>query len=225
MLTNPVQQKGLTLIEMMIAMVLGLFVTAVIISVFSTNVRTNVENIKMIRLNQELRGTMTFMVDELKRSGYSAFPVTATFMSDLNFTPTSEPAACARYSYDEDASGSQSSSSERFGFKLVNNEIKWSRNAGDIGPLGDADCSNGAWESITSDGVSTITALDFDLAGSVNSDSLIGDAALTTASGTSVYEITITITGSTDLPHSSNANDPSRTITETIRIRNDHPKD
>jgi len=226
MLKNLGRQKGLTLIEMMIAMVLGIFVIAVIITVFSTNVRTNVENMKMIRLNQELRGAMTFMADELKRSGYSAFPVTATFMADLNFSSGSP--GCARYSYDENPTdGTQSASLERFGFKLDNSTIKWSKNAGDIGTLGSADCSNGSWESITDSNMAEITTLDFDVRGSINTDGVSwGNTAFIVTTGLSVYDVTITLTGTTDLPpNGADANDPRRTITETIRIRNEAPKD
>jgi len=226
---NKYKQAGLTLIEMMIAMVLGLFVIAVIITVFSTNVRSSTESIKMIRLNQELRGVMTMMVDELKRHGYSSsFPTTSTFMNDLNIDST-----CIRYSYDEinrDPSGSEvdgaQDTDERFGFKLENNIVMWTRSGGDVGATkGIPDCDNGAWEPLTIVNIASITALDFNYTGSTNSQDISGEPALTTSSGTSAYEVTITLTGTTDLPHSSPANDPSRTIIETIRLRNDHPKD
>jgi len=228
---NTKKQTGLTLIEMMIAMVLGLFVTAVIITVFSTNVRSSTENIKMIRLNQELRGVMTMMVDELKRHGYSSESTNADFMNDFNIDST-----CVRYSYDEinrDPSGSEvdgeQDTDERFGFKLENNTIMWTRSGGDVGATkGAPDCDNGVWESLTIVDIASITALKFDPTGSVNTGGLSGSGvvnAITTTTGVSVYDVTITLTGTTDLPHSSNANDPRRTITETIRIRNEDPKD
>ena len=207
------KQAGLTLIEMMIAMVLGLFVTAVIITVFSTSVRSSTENIKMIRLNQELRGVMTMMADELKRAGYSANPSESAFMDDLNFTST-----CSRYSYDDDGDGVQDAD-ERFGFRLNDSKVQWSRNATGTG------CTGGTWNSLTTLGIASITTLDFDITGSVNTGGVSGVTALTTTTGVSVYDVTITLTGITDLPHSSDANDPRRTVTETIRIRNEDPKD
>jgi len=215
------RQYGLTLIEMMIALVLGLFVTAVIITVFSTNVRSNVENMKMIRLNQELRGAMTFMTDELKRSGYSAFPVTATFMKDLNLSSSS---TCARYSYDAGGVKGTQDSNEQFGIKLDGNVIKWSNGAGaDVGTLGSPDCSNGTWTALTTTDISKITALKFDISGSVNTNNVTSLSALTASSGVSVYDVTITLTGTTKLPHTDD--DPRRTVTETIRIRNEDPQD
>jgi len=203
---------------MMIAMVLGLFVTAVIITVFSTNVRSSTENIKMIRLNQELRGVMTMMVDELKRTGYSANPTNTDFMNDFDISSD-----CARYSYDEDASLIRETD-ERFGFKLAGDTIIWAKN------FTSTDCSSSTTTptSITDPNLASITTLDFDITGSSNrhgSTFNTGIVALTTTTGTSLYEVTITLTGTTDLPHSSDAEDPRRTIIETIRIRNEDPKD
>jgi len=218
------KQAGLTLIEMMIAMVLGLFVTAVIITVFSTNVRSSTENIKMIRLNQELRGVMTMMVDELKRSGYSGAPTVSAFNDDFNISST-----CVRYAYDADSDAAEGDTdpenNERFGFKLDGNIVKWTTSGGDPGStLGSPECGNGTWDSLSDTNIAFITTLDFDISGSANSNGDSGLTALTTTTGVSVYDVTITLTGTTDLPHSSDANDPRRTITETIRIRNEDPK-
>lgn len=208
------KQTGLTLIEMMIAMVLGLFVVGVIITVFSTNVRSSTENIKMIRLNQELRGVMTLMSDELKRAGYSADPGEDDFMEDLNFTST-----CARYSYDDNSDNTQDAN-ERFAFRLTGNIVEWSRD------VTSTDCSTaGTWDDLTDPNLASITTLNFDLTGSANTNGETGLTALTTTTGVSVYEVTITLTATTDLPHSSDGNDPRRTVTETIRIRNEDPKD
>jgi prepilin-type N-terminal cleavage/methylation domain-containing protein len=213
MLTTPRLQKGLTLIEMMIAMVLGIFVSSVIITVFSTNVRSNVQNMKMIRLNQELRGAMTFMVDELKKAGYSADPTNPAFMASLDVSTS-----CILYSYDLNNNGSRDAD-ERFGFGLDtgSNQIRWSDNAAK------ADCPTFGG-SITDANMAEITTLDFSFDGSANNNGAEGITALTTSFGVSVYDLTITLTGTIDLPHDSTSNDPRRTITETIRLRNDDPK-
>jgi len=213
------KQSGLTLIELMIAMVLGLFVSAVTISIFSTTVRSNVENMKMIRLNQELRGTMTMMVDELKRHGYSADPTNTAFIND--FKPPL-PVGCLRYSYDENAN-STLENNERFGFKLSDNTISWTQNATTD------DCSGASpdttWTAITDPNLAKITTLIFNVSESVNTEDLTPlSTVFTTAAGVSIYKVTITLTGTTDLASSSDANDPRRTISETIRIRNEAPK-
>jgi len=210
------KQSGLTLIELMIAMVLGLFVSAVTITIFSTTVRSNVENMKMIRLNQELRGAMTMMVDEIKRSGYSADPTKTAFINDFK-APLPLALGCLRYSYDEDASSTREND-ERFGFKLDGDTITWAKD------FTSTDCSTSSTTPIpiTDPNLAKITTLTFNTTGSVNTEDTASGAAFSpTATGVSIYEVTITLIGSTDLP---GADDPSRTITETIRVRNDAPK-
>jgi prepilin-type N-terminal cleavage/methylation domain-containing protein len=211
------KQAGLTLIEMMIAMVLGLFVTAVIITVFSTNVRSSTENIKMIRLNQELRGVMTLMVDEIKKHGYSSSPSNSGFMDKLSYDSGNN---CINYAYDYNDDGIVNVNSDVFGIHHTNNTVYFHTNAS-------SDCSTYTTSYPLSDpNLAKITALDFDFSGSVNTDgTTTGLNTITATSGVSIYEVAITITGSTDLPHSSDANDPRRTIVETVRIRNDAAKD
>ena len=60
------KQTGITLIELIIAMILGIFVSGAIITIFITNVKAATENIKMIHLNQDLRTVMGFVSDEIK---------------------------------------------------------------------------------------------------------------------------------------------------------------
>jgi len=191
------KQQGLTLIEMMIALVLGLFVTAVIITVFSTNVRSSNENLRMIRLNQELRGAMGLMTNEFKRAGYSASSSITTFMDRTNFTTT-----CANYSYDVN-SNSSIDTAEYYGFRFdeINNEIDWGSGLSSVG------CTTG-WQAITDSNIASIVTLNF-TANTIN----IG--------GTDIHEVQITLVGETTLPHD---NDPiKRKIIETVRIRNYDP--
>jgi len=199
MLTLPHKRKqqGLTLIEMMIALVLGLFVTAAIITVFSTNVRSSNESLRMIRLNQELRGAMGLMTNEFKRAGYSASSSITTFMDRTNFTAT-----CANYSYDIN-SNSSIDTAEYYGFHFdeANNEIGWGSGLSSTG------CSS-SWQAITDSNIASIVTLNF-----VPSTINIG--------GTDVHEVRITLVGETTLPHDS---DPiKREIVETVRIRNYDP--
>jgi prepilin-type N-terminal cleavage/methylation domain-containing protein len=215
---STINQKGLTLIEMMIALVLGLFVTAVIITVFSTNVRSSTESIKMIRLNQELRGLMTLMTDELKRHGYSSVATEKGFMNKFNYDAAD---SCLRYAYDTASDGIVNPASDVFAIHFTASTVFWQTSA-------DTDCDSAAAASnqpLTDPNIAEITTLDIDITGSVNTGGVSGLTALTTTTGLSAYEVTITLTGKADLPHSSDAHDPRRTIIETIRIRNDDPKD
>lgn len=199
------KQKGLTLIELMISMVIGLLVVGTVITIFLTNVRSNSDNVRMIKLNQELRGVMAFMSDELKRAGYSADPTEDGFMNEYNLATN-----CIRYSYDENGNGVLDSSGleqEYFGFRGVDTDsdsvvdtIQWSRTDSTT------DCSaSTGWESITEPDILEITSVTVDdgelLAGTVN-----------------IQQLTITIIGQALLSSNTVA---SREITEVIRIRND----
>ena len=61
---------GFSLVELMISIVVGLVVVAGVISVFASAVKSHTDNLRMTRLNQELRTTMTLMTRELRRAGF-----------------------------------------------------------------------------------------------------------------------------------------------------------
>ena len=191
-------QKGLTLIEMMIAMVIGLLIVGTVITMFITNVRSNRDNVSMTRLNQELRGVMTFISDELKRSGYSADPDNDDFLDELAVIGGS----CLRYSYDEDGDGilnTTGSEQEHFAFRFNTDAIEWSRD-NSAGA-----CNSTNWQGITEPDIANITAF------TVTSSPIL-------AGTVTINQLTVTITATTGLSGNTTA---SRTISEVIRLRNE----
>ena len=70
MLVSKIKRNGFTLVELLIASVLGMLVVGGIITVFATTVRFNSDNLQMVRLNQELRGVMSLISRDLRRAGY-----------------------------------------------------------------------------------------------------------------------------------------------------------
>lgn len=62
---SPTKQRGLTLIEMMIAMVVALILVGGVITMFVTSVRSNVDHMKMMRLNQDIRAVTALITREL----------------------------------------------------------------------------------------------------------------------------------------------------------------
>jgi len=192
------KQGGLTLIEMMIALVLGLLVSAAIISVFISNVKSSSENIRMMQLNQELRAVMNFMSDELKRHGFSSTS-DPTLMEQLRFVDRgfgiNDGDDCVVYAY-EDASAAVSTL--RKGFRLSNEStIEWSDQNTSL------DCAQGNWQDLTSESNQIV---DF---------SIIDRSA--SAAGITIQRFDVELIGQTQL----NPNLAERTIRETIRIRND----
>ena len=191
--------KGLTLIELLIAMVLGIFVVGGIITVFVTNVKSSSENIRMIHLNQELRFVMGFISDELKRSGYSGNSANADFIDELNWDPAS---FCLKYAYDVDGDGILQTASESFAFQYVADTevIRWGS-----GVTTD-NCNNGNWQPLSSSDNARILAFNVDY-----------QPVLATPTVTlEVYEVSVT--GQINLVPGT----ATRTMEETIRVRNDH---
>lgn len=197
-------QQGLTLIEIMIAMLIGILMIGSVLTMFVTNVRSNSDNVAMIRLNQELRSVMGFISDEIKRAGYSGDLEETDFNDDFALS-----ANCLRYSYDEDGDGNQDAN-ERFGFRAIDSDgdsipdtIQWARTNTDASPVCNA--AAGAWQSVTEPTIANITSVDIAL-----SEIIIGTVT--------VKQLTITITATKDISGGVTA---SRTISEVIRLRND----
>ena len=189
------KQRGITLIEMMIAMLLGLVVTSSIIAIFISNVKSSSENIRMIRLNQELRGTMTFISDEIKRAGYSGAPPCSDFMDDFNFDAGS---SCLRYSYDENGDGVRQAE-ERFGFQLTANAIQWTNR------VTSDTCAGTNWQDITDTNIVSITVFT------------APESSIPVGTTINVNQLLVKLTGQIVL----NPGIASRTIIETIRVRNE----
>jgi len=193
-------QRGVTLIEMMIAMLIGLLVTGSIITIFISNVKSTTENVRMIQLNQELRASMAFITDEMRRAGYSS-DCNSTYMDALAAFDDDGDGLndCFIYAYDSNSSDGDVTLAETFGFRLENNTLIWANNA-----TGACDFGNMNNDALTDSAIANITAFTMTFnpepAGAVN-----------------VNQLDVTITGEVNL----NSLTAVRTLTETIRIRND----
>jgi prepilin-type N-terminal cleavage/methylation domain-containing protein len=78
----PVKQRGLTLVELMVALTIGMFILVGLAYVTSSTINSNAKQIKTTRLNQELRSIMHLTTRDLKRAGQiAASPDNLTFSS------------------------------------------------------------------------------------------------------------------------------------------------
>jgi prepilin peptidase dependent protein B len=133
------KNKGFSLIELMIAIVVGLFALTAIMTLLTNNLSYGKTSIDMLRLNQEMRLAMEIMSDDIRRAGYwnnsqsmvgnatvtnpyahPNFPLT---ISTAPSSPTGKVRNCITYAYDKDNSSNTPSSDELFGFALSNNQI------------------------------------------------------------------------------------------------------
>jgi prepilin-type N-terminal cleavage/methylation domain-containing protein len=62
--------RGFSLIELMVALVVGLIVTGAVLAFTMSSLRSNTEFVQSTRLTQELRNSIGFVSSELRRAGY-----------------------------------------------------------------------------------------------------------------------------------------------------------
>lgn len=232
---------GFSLVELMIAIVIGLVVVGGVIGIFASAVKSHTDNLRMTRLNQELRTTMNLMTRELRRAGFwggaktGAVPLAAT-EGILNTLPAAielgqpnpfavvlpnAPVSCITYNYDEDRNGVLANTEQR-GFRLNAGAVQSGTNTG-------AGCG-GTWVGVTDPVAIEITALTFTPSiALLDIDGVTGGGAVpctptaplgacvagyyTPAQSLPVNEIMITLTGRL-------AGDTSvtRTLQETVRV-------
>ena len=201
-------QRGYTLIELMISLVIGLVALAAVTSVFISMLGTNTTQMKTIRLNQELRGAMTNIVRDLRRSGFNAYaaqqlgpPIASFGFSQLTLggiAPVDGSAqSTVNFAYDATYAtydpASPTIEVETFGYQLNNGAIRACKDTVST-------CSN--WERITDDSLVNISALTF-------------LPKITSVGGLNHTTITVTLTG--NLIADTNF---TRTLVQTVVLRN-----
>jgi len=70
MLITRKQQVGLTLVELMIGLLVGTIIIAGGLRVFTVVIRGQSDNVKLTRLNQDMRAMMDIMVRDIRRAGF-----------------------------------------------------------------------------------------------------------------------------------------------------------
>lgn len=96
--------RGFTLIELMVALVVGLIVVLATTGFVVSVARTNSENIQVTRLTQELRAVSEVMARELRRARYVADPVgliASAGATNNDAIELNQGLDCVRLRYDE----------------------------------------------------------------------------------------------------------------------------
>lgn len=86
------RQHGLTLIELMISITLGLFVLSGLVYLTSSTINSNTQQLKTTRLNQELRALMHLVTRDMRRAGgmnYAADAIGFSTNHSLTLSATS----------------------------------------------------------------------------------------------------------------------------------------
>ncbi len=95
------QTGGFTLIELMIAMVLGLIVIGAVLALSLSMIRANSDTISATRLTQELRATAATITSELQRAGTTDNPFNVTAAEALGTVTLANTDTCIRYTYSQ----------------------------------------------------------------------------------------------------------------------------
>ena len=98
LITSRARQPGFSLIELMIAIALGLVIITGVVYLTSGTIRTNIETLRTTRLEQELRGVLLMLNRDLKRAGHyanSGNVLLCTSNSTYTLSATSGPSITA----------------------------------------------------------------------------------------------------------------------------------
>lgn len=203
------RQRGVGLVELMISLVIGMIVIAGALSMVSSTFGANASQMKMSRLNNELRMAMSSITRDMRRAGHNSWTI-AQLTAGV-YTPSPQPASVVTVtsgaesvvmSYDENVDGAYPAAepTETYSFRFNNNTIE--------AKIGTA--TAGSWSAIVDPSVIQITAFTIEDLSQV----------LPKATTSGPFDVTlpmysISITGRL-------VKDPTvvRTIQETVRLRN-----
>ena len=179
------RQQGMTLVELMLSLAVGLIVMGSILSIYLSTVDNNARMLSNSKLNQELSALMNVMSNDIRRAGYwGNIPPADIGRPHVNpFAQTNDTALevhagnapqgetgsgdCVIYTYDANGDGVLDDDDIR-GFRL-NNGVVQMRERGDtaLNPTHDS-CADGAgtWRDVTDGSLISVTGLTFDLADS-----------------------------------------------------------
>lgn len=166
---TPTRQRGFTLIELMIASLLGLIVIATVTGVFISTYQANSQNLKVVRMDQEMRAAMTLMARDIRRSGTrelawqtSLLGSQNPFATNLHWTisrfDTSVPVnSCVLFAYDKDVDDVLDTE-DRVGYRLRQASIE---SRGILGEACNVVASANGWQGITDRDAWAVTNLNF----------------------------------------------------------------
>lgn len=88
------KMKGFSLIELMVAMVVGLFVAAIVATMYVSIIRANSTTVQVSRLNLDMQAALDIIARDIQRTGYAS-GAEAALERDSTGNPTSSAASNA----------------------------------------------------------------------------------------------------------------------------------
>jgi prepilin peptidase dependent protein B len=169
------KQTGFTLIEIMIALTLGLIVVGATIAIYIATVGSSSSTIRSARLNHDLEAIMSLMINDIRRAGYwggALMYEPGAIAPENPFTAATTnlqipSSSCIVYSYDANGDGQATPNDttddvdgdEFYGFKKDGNTIRMRKTGSTT-----ANCTDGTWEEFIDGNRIKITNLTFSFA-------------------------------------------------------------
>jgi type IV pilus assembly protein PilW len=151
---------GFSLTELMVGSLVGLLVIAGALQLYMLNLRGTTDNLRLSRLNQELRATLELLRNDLRRAGYWAIEPGAANPADNPFQADGVDVRLGQAGVGPSGTAGPNTSNanlEQFGFRLRAGQVQM-RNGG-----GTFDCTSGSWQAVTEQDTE-ITAFGFEIA-------------------------------------------------------------
>jgi len=174
-----IKTKGFTLIELMIAMMLGLIVIGGALSIYISTIKSSSEVVKSSRLNYDLDSAMQLMANDLRRAGYWGGAIAGSDATSNPFTQgdaniqvsqkTGEANnSCILYSYDGESESDNvtgtiddgsvgNAKGEYYGFRLNDGQIDIRYQATNANKT----CNDPSWEVLTDSNKVNVSVLTF----------------------------------------------------------------
>lgn len=200
-------EAGVSLVELLVALVAGLVVVGAVLTFTVSTVRANTETIKATRLTQELRTISGLVSREVRRAGAVSEPLSqmSAGVSDATYVGSLKiPAAtCVLFGYRESLTAE--SDRDWRGFRLEGNDLQVKTK----GTSADATCNAGTWQSLAGDNAAlSLTDVAFKDEG--------GEISVLGGKLVRIRVVSLVMTG-----HLKSDSTVTRSITEVMRIRSD----
>lgn len=217
------KQLGLSLVELMVSITIGLFIALGITTLLANNLRSNTQLAAANRLQQEVRNVMSIMTRDIRRAGFWTVSENSVGIQlDINpFDSITITGSCILYSYDLDSSNSSSptngsnGTNELFGFKMdsgsILTRIRGSNHTCQSG-------SDSIWEPLTDPSLTNFSTLNLNLDSELATGTSPNVFYATGSTGANIFRRTINITLTACL---RTDNSVCHTISEKVRVEND----
>ncbi|WP_019613146.1 prepilin-type N-terminal cleavage/methylation domain-containing protein [Psychromonas ossibalaenae] len=195
------KHHGFSLVELLIALLLGSVLLAMVIGLYVTGISSGSKSLKYSRLRTDLQSIMSIMETDIRRAGFggSEFMVASGGSKTVDSINSADE-NCIVYYYNHNVA-SEISDSNKMGirFEAPENEIQFGTG---VDPLAGNCYSSGTWTALSDKQFIKITGLKF-------SESIVSNAAST------IRSVSINLTG--ELVSDSSF---THSISTTVQVRN-----